>query len=94
MPKPTVVVAGLGDTGILVATRLARSCRVVAVTTRPALVSGQELGMRLTDPEHWKRSYFVPLSRFRRFDNVDVHHGRIASVDLGGSYVFFDLEIP
>ena len=87
MPKPTVVVAGLGDTGILVATRLARSCRVVAVTTRPALVSGQELGMRLTDPEHWKRSYFVPLSRFRRFDNVDVHHGRIASVDLGGSSV-------
>lgn len=87
MPKPTVVVAGLGDAGILVATRLARSCRVVAVTTRPALVSGQELGMRLTDPERWKRSYFVPLSRFRRLDHVEVHHGRVASVDPGASSV-------
>ena len=87
MPKPTVVVAGLGDTGILVATRLSRSYRVIAVTTRPALVSGQELGARLTDPERWKHSYFVPLSRFRRLDDVDIHHGRIASVDLHAASV-------
>ena len=87
MPKPTVVVAGLGDTGIMVATRLARSYRVIAVTTRPALVSGQELGLRLTDPERWKRSYFVPLSRFLRLDSVDVRHGRITSADLQASSV-------
>lgn len=49
------------------------------------LVSGQELGTRLTDPERWKRSYFVPLLRFRRLDDVDVHHGRITSVDLNAS---------
>ena len=57
MSQPTVVVAGLGDTGVMVATRLALTCRVVAVTTRPALVSGQELGIRLArtlgvNPEH------------------------------------------
>ena len=87
MTKPTVVVAGLGDTGILVATRLARTCRVVAVTTRPALVSGQELGMRLTQPEKWRRHYFVPTDRFRRLDSVDVRHGNVSSVDLERSTV-------
>ncbi|MFM8861284.1 MAG: hypothetical protein ACKOIA_02320, partial [Acidimicrobiia bacterium] len=59
--RPVVVIAGLGDTGVMVATRLARSCRVVAVTTRPALVSGQELGTRLVDPDRWKRNYCLPL---------------------------------
>jgi len=83
--RPTVLVAGLGDTGVMVATRLSRTCRVVAVATRPALVSGQELGMRLTDPERWRRNYFVPLSRFRRLDNVEVRHGRVVSVDLEGA---------
>lgn len=85
--RPTVVVAGLGDTGVMVATRLSRSCRVVAVTTRPALVSGQELGTRLVDPDRWKRNYYVPLRRFRRLDAVEVHHGRITSVDLDASTV-------
>jgi len=77
----------LGDTGVMVATRLSRWFRVVAVTTRPALVSGQELGTRLVDPERWKRNYYVPLRRFRRLDDVEVHHGRITGVDLGNSTV-------
>jgi len=87
MPSPTVVVAGLGDTGILVATRLARTCRVVAVTTKPALVSGQELGMRLTRPEQWRRHYFVPIDRFSSLDSVDVRHGRVSAVDFDASTV-------
>lgn len=84
---PTVVVAGLGDTGILVATRLARTCRVIAVTTRPALVSGQELGLRLVDPKRWSQHYFIPIERFRSLDSVDVRHGRVTSVDLDSSTV-------
>ena len=87
MSQPTVVVAGLGDTGIMVATRLARRCRVIGVTTRPALVSGQELGMRLTDPERWGKSYLVPLSRFRRLDDIEVRQGRVTSVDLAAATV-------
>lgn len=79
---PRVVVAGLGDTGVLVATRLARSCQVVGISTRPALVSGQELGNRLTDPARWRRSYLVPYRRFRRLDRAWTVHGRITSVDL------------
>lgn len=77
-----VVVVGLGDTGVLVATRLARAFDVVGIATRPALVSGQELGNRLADPGHWRRSFLVPFRRFRRLDRVRTVHGRVASVDL------------
>jgi NADH dehydrogenase FAD-containing subunit len=82
-----VVVAGLGDTGVLVATRLSRSCHVIGISTRPALVSGQELGTRLTDLPRWKRTYLVPYRRFRRLDAIDFIHGRIAETDLAGSSV-------
>lgn len=85
--RPVVVVAGLGDTGVLVATRLTRSADVIAVATRPGLVSGQELGARLVDPERWRRNYVVPYSRFRKLDRARIVHGRIASVDIDGATV-------
>ncbi|MFM8303635.1 MAG: FAD-dependent oxidoreductase [Actinomycetota bacterium] len=90
--RPTVVVAGLGDTGVLVATRLARSCRVVGVATRPALVSGQELGTRLTDPSRWRRTYLVPFPRFRRLDRIETVHGRVVSADLDAATVVVETE--
>lgn len=80
--RPRVLIAGLGDTGVMIATRLSRHFDVVAVTTRPALLSGQELGTRVTDPQQWRRTYFVPLRRFRRLDRVRVIIGRIDSVDF------------
>lgn len=89
--RPRVVVAGLGDTGVLVATRLARSFDVVGITTRPALVSGQELGNRLADPEQWRRSHLVAHRRFRRLDRVRTLHGRITSADLARAEVHVEL---
>ncbi len=77
-----VVVAGLGDTGVLVAANLPKGLDVTAVGTRPALVSGQELGNRVADPDGWRRNYLLPLRRFRRLDRVRVLHGRITAVDL------------
>ena len=88
--RPTVIVAGLGDTGALIATRLARTCNVVGISTRPALVSGQELGTRLTDLSRWRRTYLIPYRRFRRLDAVDVVHGRITNVDLENAKVTVD----
>ncbi|WP_421119701.1 NAD(P)/FAD-dependent oxidoreductase [Aquihabitans daechungensis] len=88
--RPRVLVAGLGDTGVLVATRLARSCDVVAVSTRPALVSGQELGTRLTSPERWRQTYLVPHRRFRKLDGVRTVHGKITAVDLDTREVHID----
>lgn len=85
--RPTVVVVGLGDTGLLVATRLARRFRVIGITTRPALVSGQELGTRLVDLPRWRRTYLVPLRRFRRLDAVDVVHGRVIGTDLAANSI-------
>ena len=89
--KPTVIVAGLGDTGALIATRLARTCNVVGISTRPALVSGQELGTRLIDLPRWRRTYLIPYRRFRKLDSVDVVHGRIQTVDLDASKVSVEL---
>ncbi len=84
---PRVVVAGLGDTGVLVAVGLARHATVVGVATKPALVSGQELGNRLARPEHWRRNFLLPFDRFRRLDGVEVLHGRITRVDPDRSEV-------
>ncbi|MBU3751487.1 MAG: pyridine nucleotide-disulfide oxidoreductase, partial [Mycobacterium sp.] len=42
MSRPRVVVAGLGDSGLLTAIRLARAADVVGISAKPALVSGQE----------------------------------------------------
>ena len=77
----------MGDTGVLVATHLGRSFEVVGVSTKPALVSGQELGTRLTDTERWRRTYLVPLRRFRKLDAVRTVHGRIVAADLDARQV-------
>lgn len=90
--KPTVVIAGLGDTGAPIAARLSRSCNVIGISTRPALVSGQELGTRLVDLPRWRRTYLIPYRRFRRLDAIEVVHGRITSVDLDASQV--SVEVP
>ena len=78
---PRVVIAGMGDTGVPIAVRLARHCDVVGISTRPALVSGQELGTRIAHPRRWRETYLVPFRRFRRLDRVRIVHGAIRSVD-------------
>lgn len=90
--RPRVVVAGMGDTGVLVASRLARHVEVVGVATRPALVSGQELGSRLAQPDRWRRNYLVPFDRFRRLDGVRVVHGSITEADLAERTVRVEAE--
>lgn len=79
--RPRVVIAGLGDTGLLVAVRLGRRFDITGVATKPSLVSGQELGNRLADPETWRQAYWVPLRRFRALDPVTKLHGRLTAVD-------------
>src|SRR5512139_1578777 len=81
----------MGDTGVLVAAHLGRHVDVVGVSTRPALVSGQELGSRLARPDHWRRNYLVPFDRFRKLDRVRVVHGAITGVDLDERRVTVDV---
>jgi thioredoxin reductase len=80
--KPRVIVLGLGDTGILIATRLSHRFKVLGVSTKPALLSGQELGTRLTNPAQWRASYFIALSRFKNLEKVTTIHGRASAVDF------------
>lgn len=82
MSRKRIVVAGLGDTGVLTAIRLARHADVVGVSAKTGLVSGQELGMRLTRPNDWARDYSIGYRRFRRLDGVRIAHGALSGADL------------
>ena len=85
--RPRIVIAGLGDTGLLVALDLHPGFDVVAVAPKPALVSGQELGSRLAQPAAWRRRYRLPFARYRRLDGMPIVHGLITAVDLEGRRV-------
>lgn len=82
MTRQRVVIAGLGDSGVLTAIRLARHADVVGISVKPALVSGQELGLRLSRPHDWARDYWVPFDRLRRLDRVRTVHGAVSGVDF------------
>ncbi|MBL8937642.1 MAG: FAD-dependent oxidoreductase [Archangium sp.] len=77
-----VVIAGLGDTGLLVAMGLARHAEVVGITPKPALVSGQELGMRVARPDDWRKHYLVGFERYRALRGVQVRHGLVERLDV------------
>jgi NADH dehydrogenase FAD-containing subunit len=88
MNRKRVVVAGLGDAGVLAAIRLSRHADVVGISAKPALVSGQELGVRLSRPHDWARDYWIPFDRFRRLDGVRTVQATLTGVDLGAQTVF------
>lgn len=81
MSRPRVVIAGLGDSGLLTAIRLAGSADVVGISAKPALVSGQELGLRLTRPADWARDYLVPFDRYRGLDRVRTVQAELTGLD-------------
>lgn len=83
MTRRRVVVAGLGDSGLLSAIHLARAgaVDVIGISSQPGLVSGQELGLRLARPEAWSRDYRIGFDRFRGLDAVDVVHAEVVGLD-------------
>ena len=87
MTRHRVVVAGLGDVGLLTAIRLARTADVVGISVKPGLVSGQELGARLARPVDWARDYFVPFQRYRGLDLVRTVQAGLTGVDLAARVV-------
>lgn len=88
MNRKRVVIAGLGDAGVLAAIRLSRYADVVGVCVKPALVSGQELGVRLSRPQDWARDYWIPFDRFQRLDKVRIVQATLTRVDLSAQTVF------
>ncbi len=88
-----VVIAGLGDTGVLTAIKLSRrgDIEVTGISAKPGLVSGQELGWRLARPDDWARHNWIPFGRFRGLDRVRTVHGTLAGVDLDNRTVTVEL---
>ncbi|TIC86338.1 pyridine nucleotide-disulfide oxidoreductase [Nocardioides sp. GY 10113] len=76
-----MVVAGLGDSGLLTAIHLARHADVVGISAKPGLVSGQELGLRLARPDDWARDYWVGFDRYRGLDRVRTVHATLTGLD-------------
>lgn len=87
MSRPRVVIAGLGDTGLLVAIHLSRHADVVGISTKPGMLSGQELGLRLARPREWVRDYWVSFDRYRKLDHVRRVHGTLLAADLAAQTV-------
>jgi NADH dehydrogenase FAD-containing subunit len=92
MSRKRIVIAGLGDSGVLAAIRLAKHADVVGISAKPGLVSGQELGERISRPAVWAREHWVPFDRFRGLDRVRTVHGALTGVDLGGRTVSVRLD--
>ncbi|OBG23848.1 pyridine nucleotide-disulfide oxidoreductase [Mycolicibacterium celeriflavum] len=88
MSRARVVVAGLGDSGVLTAIKLARHADVVGISAKPGLLSGQELGMRLSRPDDWARYNWITFDRFRGLDRIRTLHGTLTGVDLAARKVF------
>lgn len=79
--RPRVVILGMGDTGLLTAVRLARRADVTLVAPKGGMVSGQELGLRLAQPETWLSTSFFAPSRYRALRDATVVHGRASALD-------------
>ena len=84
---PRVLIAGLGDVGLLTAIHLSRHAEVVGISPKPELVTGQELGVRLARPADWARDNRVAFERYRRLDGVRRVHGSVTDLDLDAGEV-------
>lgn len=90
MTRRKIVIAGLGDSGLLTAIGLAKHSvrlEIVGISAKPELVSGQELGLRLSRPQQWARDYRVGFDRYRRLHGVRTVHGQLTGLDLNDSTV-------
>ena len=87
--KKRVVIVGFGDTGILAAINLGDGVDITGISPKPCLVSGQELGLRLTQPTDWKRDYLVPFRRYKKLDNVTIEQGLVSAIDTDKQCVVF-----
>ena len=85
-----MVIAGLGDSGVLTAIKLAKHADVVGISAKPGLVSGQELGWRLSRPGDWARHNWISFDKFRGLDRVRTVQGTLTGVDLAAQKVFLE----
>lgn len=78
----------MGDTGVCTAARLVKYADVVGISVKPGLLSGQQLGWRLTRPTDWADVAWVPHKKFRGLDRARMVHGALTGLDTGARRVF------
>ena len=78
--KKRVVIAGLGETGLLVALGLHPDFEVIGISPKLAVVSGQELGTRIARPRDWQENYLTDFTRYRKLRGMAIRHGLITSL--------------
>jgi len=79
--KPLVLVVGMGETGVLTAANLPETCDVLGISTKPCLISGQEVGTRLVAPQAWAQDYVTEFGQFRHLDRTRIVTARVSSLD-------------
>jgi NADH dehydrogenase FAD-containing subunit len=79
--RKRVVIAGLGDTGLLVALALHPEFQVIGISPKPCLVSGQELGARLARPAEWRENYLIDFGRYRKLSGMATRHGHVTRIE-------------
>lgn len=92
MQKKKIVIVGFGDTGLLTAIHLDKSFDIVGISPKPCLLSGQELGSRLSKPEEWKENYLLDYQSYPHLSGVKVHHGLVKAIDVDAAKVSIELD--
>ena len=80
MVRKRIVIAGLGDAGLLSAIQLNKKFEVIGISPKPCLVSGQELGPRLARPRDWEENYLIDYDRFKGLKGVDIRHAKVSEI--------------
>ena len=79
--RKRVVIIGMGDSGLLSAIHLSGYVDVVGISTKACMLSGQELGLRLSRPAAWLPVSMIDFQQYRRLDGVEILHGRAQRID-------------
>jgi NADH dehydrogenase FAD-containing subunit len=79
--RPLVVIVGMGETGVLTAANLPDTCDVLGISTKPCLISGQEVGTRLVAPHAWAKDYVTDYAQFRRLDKTSILNAKVTGLD-------------
>ena len=80
MLRKRIVIAGLGDAGLLSAIQLNKKFEVIGISPKPCLVSGQELGPRLARPKDWEEYYLIDYDRFKGLKGVHIRHAKVSEI--------------
>ncbi len=91
--KPHILIIGFGETGLLTATYLNHyypgQFKITAISNKPALLSGQELGTRISKTEFWKRYYLRSFNEYGHLENIDIIHAQFNQLDTEANTAHF-----